>query len=236
VLLVAAAAILERFLRRQSRRGWLELALIFVAAYIALDIGLEAQKPLVGAFVRHLPPHLEDGTGIFHQEKTAPPTLQYDVPDWAPIALPPMMANIGAIDCSTFPGLNTYYRDRNGHLPGLGARGRGEPDYHGEIYFATGPGSAMIETWSPNAVTVHYFGATPGDALVMNQNWDPGWSAGGDAAVPWADSVATRVTSSSGEITFRYRPRFLGSGILLLLATVVGLVLSARRTRRSQSR
>jgi hypothetical protein len=224
LLIVAAVAIFERRLVRQARRGLLELALVFVAAFVALDIGLEAQRPFVGAFTRHLPAGLADSTGPFHQEKVAPRNLQFDVPDWAPIALPEMIANVGVIDCDTFPGLNTYYRDRQGHLPGLGARGRGDADYRGEVFFDSGSGAAMIEKWSPNAVVVHYSGAKPGDTLVMNQNWDAGWRADWRATFPVADRIGARVTQSSGEVTFRYVPRFLVLGILLFLATVAGLV------------
>lgn len=231
LLLTCAAAILERSLARVSRRGLLEIALVIVAAYVGLDIGLEAQKPMVGSFVRHLPP-LEDSTGPFHQETVAPPGLHYDVSDWAAVAMPPMIANIGVIDCGTFPGLDTYFRDHQGHLPGLGAKGKGDPAYHGETYFATGGGYASIMTWTPNEVVVHYSGAKPGDVLVMNQNWDSGWRANGSAAIDWADLVATRVETADGEVAFRYRPRLFFPGMLLLLSTIAGLVLYARTKKR----
>jgi hypothetical protein len=231
VLVIAAAGIFERVLARQSRRTLLELALVFVAAYAALDMGLEAQKPLVGAFARKLLP-IEDAPS-FHQEKVAGPRLHYDIGDWAPPALPAMMANVGVIDCSTFPGLDTNYRDHNGHLPGLGAIGKGDVGYRGEIFFADGPGTAMIETWTPNAVVVHYSGARPGDPLVMNQNWDPGWSASEGGVIPWADMVATRVDAESGDVTFRYRPRFFLFGVFLGLGAIAGLVWLARRRRVS---
>jgi hypothetical protein len=145
--------------------------------------------------------------------------------------MPAMMANVGVIDCSTFPGLDTNYRDHNGHLPGLGAIGKGEPGYRGEIFFADGPGNAMIQSWTPNAVVVHYSGARPGDPLVMNQNWDPGWSSSDGRVIPWADMIATRVDHESGEITFSYRPRFFLPGLFLTIATIAGLVFFARRRR-----
>ncbi|HEX4516784.1 MAG TPA: hypothetical protein VH054_24720, partial [Polyangiaceae bacterium] len=111
------------------------------------------------------------------------------------------------------------------------AIGKGEPGYRGETFFAQGPGNAMVQSWTPNAVVVHYSGARAGDPLVMNQNWDPGWSANEGRVVPWADMVATRVERDSGEITFSYRPRFFVSGLVLTFATIAGLVWLARRKR-----
>ncbi|HSQ67041.1 MAG TPA: hypothetical protein VLM85_27675 [Polyangiaceae bacterium] len=227
LLVIAAVAVIERFLARQSRRGWLELSLLFVGAYVALDVGLEAQRPLVGAFARKMAPIEEKTTG-FHQERSAPSSLRYDVSDWAPPAMPAMRANVGLLECETFLGLDSYYRDRKGRIPGLGAHAQGDPEYRGEVYFADGRGDAQILSWTPNEVVVHYDGATAGDVLVMNQNWDPGWHADG-GAIPWVDLVATHVPGPRGEITFRYRPRFLWLGILVFTATVAALVMLRRR-------
>jgi hypothetical protein len=235
LLLVCAASILERGLARAPRRGWLELAMIFVAAYVGLDIGLEAQRPLVNAFVRHLP-HLEESTGPFHQERVAPANLHYDAIDWAPIAMPPMMVNMGVLDCATFPGLGSYFRDHLGRAPGLGAHARGDPEYHGETYFASGGGHAQIQSWTPNEVVVHFDGASEGDILLMNQNWDAGWRANGSTTAPFADLVSTRVERTSGEVTFRYRPRLLFPGIMLLVASVAALFVVRGRQRKRENR
>jgi hypothetical protein len=233
LLLVCSASVLERVLARTSRRGLLEVALIFVAAYAGLTLGLEAQRPLVGAFVRRLP-RVEESMGPFHQERVAPMNMHYDATDWAPVAMPPMMANIGVLDCATFPGLNSYFRDHLGRLPGLGAHARGDAEYHGETYFAEGPGNAQIQSWSPNEVVVHYDGARAGDALVLNQNWDPGWRANGSSTAPFADVVSSRVTASSGEVTFRYRPRLLVPGILLFVASIAALFVVRKRQREKR--
>ncbi len=223
VLFVAMVAIIERWLARVERRTWLEVAFLFVGAYIALDIGLEAQKPLVGSFVRHLN-NVQDSTGPFHMEKTAPPNARYDMSDWAATSMPPMLVNVGTKDCATFPGLHTYFWDRNGHMPGIGAKAVGEPDYRGEAYTASGTGVADVIAWSPNAVTVSYRGANPGDVLVLNQNWDPGWRAQGSAVVNFRDAVGTTIKTRDGEVTFRYVPRFLYVGCLMCAVAIAVLV------------
>jgi hypothetical protein len=228
VLIIAFVAIFERWLRRVQRRTWFEVAYLFVAAYVALDIGLDAEHPLVGAFIRRAPA-IADSTGPFHMEKTAPPNLRYDVSDWAPTSFPLMLGNIGSIDCATFPGLHSYYWDHLGHMTGIGAKGVGDPAYRGEAYTAGDIGKVAITSWSPNAVTVSFHGASMGDLLVLNQNWDPGWRADGEATLDYRDTVATHIHAKDGEITFRYVPRFFFLGCLLLATAVAVLVWFFRR-------
>ncbi len=223
LLVVAASGVIERFLARQARRGWLEVALLSLGAYVAADVALEAQRPLVGAFVRKLPA-ITDSPTTFHVEKTAPANLRFDVSDWAPTSLGPMMANIGTVDCSTFPGLHSYYRDRDGRTPGLGARGVGDPEYRGEVYITSRRGIAEVTSWTPNAVTVAVRGATIGDTLVLNQNWDPGWRANGESVIDYRSAVATTLEETDGEITFRYVPRFLFLGCVIFILTIAGLI------------
>lgn len=231
LLLVAMAAILERWIVRAPRRVWLEVSLVFLGAYFALDIGLEAQRPIVGAFGRPAPSVAESTVG-FHQEKTAPAGLSYAGADWTTPSLPAMMANVGVISCGTFPGLHDYYRDRLGRVPGLGAKGTGEAAYAGETHLV-GPGSAEIESWTPNVMIVHYSGATPGEVLALNQNWDPGWRADGRATFASSDLVATNVDATSGEITFRYRPPWFVLGCVLMFGAIFGLIFASRRRARA---
>lgn len=235
LLLASAAAACERWLRRVPRgRLLLELALLATAGYVGFDIALQSQPDVAGTFVRGAPT-VGPSVGPYHQEKTAPAELRYPVPDWAPPALPAMVANVGVIDCVTFPGLNTYYRDRKGRAPGLGAKGVGDGDYRGETYFASGPGAAVVDGWTPNVVTVRYTGAAEGDLLVLNQNWDPGWSAE-RGVVNWKDVAATPVSAGSGVVVFRYRPRFFVLGCVILFGTTFALLLLpyARRWRRRE--
>jgi hypothetical protein len=232
LLLVAFVGMAERFLARQSRRGWLEVVLLAVAAYVGLDIGLEAQRPMVGAFMRRLQRSPEDSVAPYHQLTNADPSLRYDAPEWTAPNMPSMIANVGVIDCSTFPGLNSYFRDKQGHTPGLGAHGVGEPDYHGEVFTASGQGTVDITNWTPNAVTVSVHGAKPGDLLVLNQNYDAGWRAQGSSAIQYKDTVATRLDTAEAVVTFRFVPRFFVFGCMLTLGAIAGLVWLSRTQRR----
>jgi hypothetical protein len=234
VLVVAAGGILERFLRRQPRRLALEVALLSLGAYVGLDVGLEAQRPLVGAFARHLAP-LEERVTDFHQERTAPPSMRYDAGEWAPPNMPSMIANVGVLDCNTFPGFNSYYRDKQGHSPGMGAIPRGDPAYRGETFTSSGTGTTNVESWSPNAVTVSVHGGRPGDLLVLNQNWDPGWRANGASVVDYRSAIAAPIHDADEVVTFRFVPRFFGTGCLLLVAAVVGLVWLSRGRRQPKA-
>jgi hypothetical protein len=230
VLIVLAASIIERFLARQERRAWFEVALLLVAGYVAINISLESQRPLVGAFVRRLEP-IKESTTDFHQEKVAPPSLRYDESDWAPPAMPAMIANVGVLDCNTFPGFNSYYRDKHNHTPGMGAVARGDPSYLGEAFTVSKQGEVKIESWSPNSVTVSVHGGKPGDLLVLNQNWDPGWHARGPV-IDYRSTVATALESADEVVTFGYTPRFFFVGCLLFVLAVCALVWVSRARRR----
>jgi hypothetical protein len=230
LLVVAAAAIVERILVRQRWRGALEVALLSLGMYVALDIGLEAQKPLVSTFTRHLAPS-EDSLAPFHQEWSASASMRYDASDWAPPNMPSMRANVGVLDCNTFPGFNSYYRDKQNHTPGLGAVARDDTAYHGEAFVTGNGGTAHIDEWTPNAVVVSVHGAHVGDLVVLNQNWDPGWRANGSAALDYRSTIATPVGSSDEVVTFRFIPRFFFVGCLLLLSAVLGLVWVSRARR-----
>jgi hypothetical protein len=52
--------------------------------------------------------------------------------------------------------------------------------------------TATVASFTPNEVEVRVEGAEPGDHLVLNQNWDPGWTADGVPAIALHDAVATR--------------------------------------------
>jgi len=108
-------------------------------------------------------------------------------------------------------------------MTGIGARAVGEKDYRGEAYLA-GSGQADVISWTPNAVTVNWRGANPGDTLVLNQNWDPGWRGGGEASYAWHDAVGVTVHEKDGELTFRYVPRFFYVGWLFCIAAIAILV------------
>jgi hypothetical protein len=234
---VLAAGCVGRLLDRAARASpsrWPgRLALVGalgLTVFLAGDVASVARRSLGGTLSYALPAY--HPSGQFHIEVEPPPSHYYrgyssDVP-----ALPAMMENIGAIDCWMFPPYISYYRSSiTGRIPGQGARGKGDPEYRGETYLLGADGSTAREWWSPNAVAVHYEGAHPGDLIVLNQNWDPGWSANGDPAVDSRGAVAARAPGSSGEIVFRYRPAGAGLGLALFALTLASLLIAARWRR-----
>jgi hypothetical protein len=231
LLLVVTASVLERMLRRAGPvRAWLEIAMVPAVAWLAYDIASVARQPMAHTFANQMPA-VTESTGPFRTEVHIPPEMNY-APDWAPPSLPAEMANIGTIDCGTFPMFHNYVRDRNGRAPGLGAHGRGDPAYKGEAFIADGVGQATISSFAPNAIEVEVTGAQPGEHVVLNQNWDGGWTADGMPAMNWSDTVATQLHAPTARITFRYRPRSFVAGLVCALATLAGIVFVSRFTRR----
>ncbi len=233
MLSVVAAAALERGLVRSGRaRGWLEVAMLPALAWIAYDVATVARQPMMHVFGNHMPA-VTESTGPFRTEIKIPREMDY-APDYAPPSLPAEMANIGTIDCGTFPGLNVYVRDQNGRVSGLGARGRGDPLYRGEAYVPDGVGQAEVVSFSPNAIAVRVTGAQAGEHVVLNQNWDAGWKANGDPVLNWSDTIAAQLHEQNSTIVFRYRPRLWYPGLAVFVATLAGLAFAyvAQRRRR----
>jgi len=221
VLACVAAATAERALRRSGRaRALLEIGVLAAAALMVCDICTVVRAPLTHTFFHKLPPVAND-LGPFRTLQHVPPALDYDPGEWAPSTLTALVANIGSLDCNTFPGFNNFTRGQSGRSPGLGARASNDPLYRGEVFVAEGRGVAKIVDWSPNAMVVSVEGAQPGDHVVLNQNWDPGWTANGRRAIDWADTVAATVRSPSAIIAFRYRPVTLWVGLLVFYLTVL---------------
>jgi len=235
LLLVATvtAAAAERALRGAGpRRGRIEVAMIPVVALLAADLASVAQEPMLFAFANHLP-RVVESTGPFRTEVHMPPEIDYHL-DWAPHSLPAEMANIGTIDCATFPPLNTVLPDTSGLAPALGAKGREDPGYRGEVWLSDGVGQASIARWTPNEVTVRVTGAEAGEHLVLNQNWDAGWSANAEPATSWHDAVAAPLRGPEATVVFKYRPRlwYLGLATFLATAGAVGWAYGRERMAR----
>ncbi len=232
VLLLAtvAAAFFEAILRRTGRlRGWLEVALIGGVAWIARDVAEVSRQPLSHAFSVKMP-RVEESTGPFHTEVHLPPELVY-TSDWVPSSLSAEIANVGTIDCGTFPALHNYFRGQDGRAPGLGARGRADPAYKGEVFIPDGVGRATIDAWTPNEVRVAITGAQAGEHVVLNQNWDAGWSANGETAENWSDTLAAQLHGPNSVVTFRYRPPTFLPGLSVLAMTLGGLAWAYWRRR-----
>jgi hypothetical protein len=236
VLACAAASTGERLLRRTGRaRAVLEVGALLVAGWLVHDVCHVTRTSLTHTFGRPAPA-IANPMGEFRTLQHVPPELNYDPGEWAPSTLSAVMANIGSLDCNTFPGFNNYTRGQNGRSPGLGARVVGDPAYHGEAYVAEGEGTARVVSFSPNAVDVQVDGARAGDSVVLNQNWDPGWTVNGSASVPWDDTVSGTLTSDSELVHFRYRPKTLWLGVLLFLVAAAAPAVGPLRRRLRRGR
>jgi hypothetical protein len=213
LLAAVAASSAERLLAGTRRARWaLEIGATFVVAFVVRDLCAGARTPITHAFQRSMPT-VADSVTPFRTVHHVPPELDYDPDEWSPSTLSAVVANIGTIDCNTFHGFSNYTRGRNRRSPGMGAYGEGDALYRGEVYLADGPGTAKIVHWTPNDVVVQVDGAHPGDRVVLDQNWDPGWSANGVAAPAWHDAVSALVAAPSATVRFRYRPPTLILGL-----------------------
>jgi hypothetical protein len=232
VLLLACAAVAvgDRALARTGRvRPFLEVAALVAVAWMAKDIGAVARQ----AFVAHLQgagPKNAESTAPFHVEQRLPAGLEYRSGEATPTTLSAEIANVGTIECNTFPGLNNFsgitqvVPGYDGRPSALGAHGVGEAQYRGEATLVDGVGTATVVGWTPSSVDVHVDGARPGEVLAVNQNWDPGWSADGERALAYQSTVAARVTQPVQTLHFRYRPRMWWPGLLIFVLTVATII------------
>jgi hypothetical protein len=237
VLAFACAAVSggERLLvRAGERRAFLEVVLGFAAVVVALDMGLVARMPIAQSFVNPAPA-MEDRASPFHVVHRLPPREGYRLCGWDVATLPGVFDNVGTLECNTDNGLQIMQRDEEGRMPGVGAWGEDDAEYRGEAYVAEGGASASVVSWTPNDVEVRVDGARPGDRVVLNQNWDPGWAADGVQAIAYRDAVASVLGAPTQTVHFRYWPRPLGWGLALFGATVasIGLWLLRSRARRA---
>jgi hypothetical protein len=228
---VAAAAGLGDLVARLPGTRIVVLLLLAGCLALAIEIGRESSLPLERAFwmqPRSIAPAPE-----FEQRERVPKNLQYRRRDNAPEAVPAVLAGIGVLQCTMHASLNLWAPKADDGRPfGMGARGRESKQYRGEAYTESGAGTARIVTFTPNRVEVEVKGARVGERLVLNQNFDPGWSADGQPAQSVASAVATVVTSENQRVTFRFRPRGLTAGLCVLALTLAGLAtLYWRRAR-----
>ncbi len=236
ILALACAAVAggERWLSRAGpRRVFFEVVLGCAAAIVALDMGLVARMPIAQAFVNPVPA-LDDKAPPFHMVHRLPPRESYNPGLWDVSTLPGVLDNVGTLECDTDNGLHITQRDEEGRMPGVGAWGDDDPEYLGETYVPEGGATASVVAWSPNDVIVRVDGARPGDHLVLNQNWDPEWSADGVPAIAFRDAVATVLTAPSQTVRFRYWPRPLGAGLAMLGGTLASVAFWLLRRRKGE--
>jgi hypothetical protein len=219
---VAAAAGLGNLLERAPFRRNVELLLLAGCLLLAVDIGREASLPLERAF--WMRPRSVEPAAAFEQLERVPRHLQYRQRDYAPEAVPAVLAGIGILQCTMHASLNIWApKAADGRPFGMGARGRDGKQYRGEAYMDSGIGTARIVHFSPNRIEVEVSGARVGDRVVLNQNFDAGWSFDGGRALAVQSAIAAPLAASSQRLSFRFWPRGLTPGLVVLALTLAGL-------------
>ena len=233
VLACCAASGASRWLQRADRRRpGLEALLGLAALAMAINMGSVAREPIEESFV--IPaPALPAKVSAFHIVHHVPPAVDYAPGLWGVSTLPAVMRNEGTLDCDTDNGIHSLHRDPEGRMPGVGAYADNDPDYRGEAYVVErGPTAATVASFTPNEVHVRVVGAEPGDHVVLNQNWDPGWTADGEPAQNWHDAVATVVGGPTDAVVFRYVPPRLWLGVGICALTLLAATAALLATRR----
>ena len=232
VLACCAASGADRWLRGLGRRrAMVEVLLGFVALALAVDMGTVAREGIAMSFVNPSP-SVPATVGPFHIVHRLEPRADYVPGLWDVSTLPAVVDNVGTLECDTDTGLHSTRRDLEGRMAGLGAYADNDPDYRGEAYVVEHAATATVVSFTPNEVEVRVEGARPGDHLVLNQNWDPGWTADGAPTTPLRDAVATVLPRASESVVFRYRPPSLWLGLVayaLTLAAIAAAVFWSRR-------
>jgi hypothetical protein len=201
---------------------------------MSLGIAFESHASLASMFTLALPAH--QAPRAFAQTRRA--QFRYGPPAGrtainGPSTLVSRMENQGVLDTSTFDMGGARNADGSwiARAPLQGARGSDEPDYRGEV-FTEGLGTATITAWSPNEVTVEIVGGDRDTRVMLNQNWDAGWTANGIASTPWVDLVSV-LPGTQTRVVFRYRPRTFSLGCVLagiaLFSILAGLFLRKRK-------
>ena len=233
VLACCAASGLDRWLRRApSFRPGLEALMGLAALALALDTGSLARQPIEASFVEPMPA-IPEKVGAFRIVHRLPPRDDYRPGLWDVSTLPAVLDNEGTLECDTDQGTHTLHRDPEGRMAGVGAYGANDPDYRGEAYVVERPaGAATVTSFTPNEVKIHLEGVEAGDHVVLNQNWDPGWTADGVPTVAWHDATAIVLSSARPSVTFRYRPRTLLLGLAACAFTLLAVGATLLKTRQ----
>ncbi len=224
VLLLAvsfAAWVGERLDRALRRSPWLDLLLLLPVGAIVADLGREARGGVAHAFWMQAPDAIARAPAFEHRRL---PTVEYVRRDWAKPVLLPMLANQGVVECYGIPE----------SFP-VGAIPVEDPRYRGMAEVADGPGEATVTEWSPNRALVEVRGAEPGALVVYDMNYERSWRAEGAPALEHERRVAARLRPGATTIEFHYRPRRLGAGLLVCLATSGAIVFGLRRFRGARA-
>ncbi len=127
-------------------------------------------------------------------------------------------ANVGALRCSGFAGSNQdapRAAGIGGRCTSAPAAVLGDPLYRGEASWAEPSGKVEQTRWAPGEVELSVRDAPVGGVVVLNQNWDPSWTANGRPTINLDDVNAYRLQAPSETVVYRYRPRTLPLALAL---------------------
>ncbi|HEX4512001.1 MAG TPA: hypothetical protein VH054_00650 [Polyangiaceae bacterium] len=244
---LAAAMATQLAVAKLRRIGpWVEAVMLLAVAFVAIDIAPIVHRLAIVTFV-HAPAGVVESFGPIRTYRGLPTMNKYDPGSYGYASLPAEIRNIATTDCNMFPGLANPNRPPVQHTPGLGAVASNDPHYRGEAW-VEGGGTAEITRFSPNAIDVTIHGATPGARVVLDQNWDDGWTADGRPIPNRDDLVWAPAPSGDATIHFSYTPRGFWSSVLLALVALAtaasmcfkpglcrALLLGRRRSRNASS-
>ena len=231
--LVLVAGIEAPWLRFARRHRWAEGTALALVCLYGLDLASVSRQATVAPFRLTVPPVAPSGD--FRQEKLQ--HARYGKPSVAPalrdryewpskIIYPYMLANTGMVTCYGIPPEAKS-----------SVVGSDQPGYRGLVFLAGGIGRAEVTRWTPNDVTVRITGARPGDVVVYDMNFDPGWHVDRAPAQDWRGLVGAPVVGGDQIVEITYRPQGLIAGLALFVLTglAIALAISVSRRRRDRS-
>jgi hypothetical protein len=218
---------LQRRLAASSRIGpwWPRVIPWALCALLYCELAVMGHALLTQVF-RVPPIHLTTYSDF--AQRPAPPEAAVLVPGTMKSLLyPRLLANWGAVD--------GY---ENLSVPTGGVLTTADAGYRGEVYVTGAQGQVDLESWTMARVRGRVRTDGPA-AVVMNQNYDPGWSARvqhldglvtNTPAVRTSDGlIAANVEGGEVVVEFRYWPQGLTAGLWLSALTLGLCVVGLRR-------
>ena len=205
---------------RRARR----VALPLVVAVIGVDLALVNGAVFRSAFVVPPIPVEPERTLRYEPHRLYRNTYRRTAvepifPNWPTGALPAVLANQGLIF--------EFWPREWPHATVASS----SPAYPGVEAFPVAGSSRIVSfVRTPNHVSLRVVGG--GGVLAVNQNYQPGWKASLGQALPWQGLLAVRAPKGAHEIRLDFRPTAFLAGAAVSLASSVGVVGLALRSRR----
>ena len=109
----------------------------------------------------------------------------------------------------------------------------GEQGYKGEVYLVKDTGSVIVNSFSPNSVTVDVSLEEP-SRLAVNQNYYKGWKVKGVTGKisPYKGLISVRLPKGSYRVTLYYLPNSFIIGAVISMITFMSLIFLLTRPSR----